>query len=80
MLLYLHDGVPTDESPAAAAATVAKLRTRGNVVLGVYVGPQEQIAQLQAIFGITGTIPVSDLSDLPKRLGRLLLKNAERRT
>ena len=79
LLLYLHDGVPTDESPAAAAATVAELRQRGIIVLGVYVGPQEQIAQLQAIFGLTGTIPVSDLSDLPKRLGRLLLKNAARR-
>ena len=79
LILYVHDGVPTDESPATAAATVAELRTRGITVLGVYVGPQEQIAQLQAIFGITGTIPVSDLSDLPKRLGRLLLKNAGRR-
>jgi nitric oxide reductase activation protein len=73
-VLYTHDGQPTDETPDEVAATVAALRRHGIVVLGVYVGPQDEIDQLQAIFGIDQTIPVARLTDLPARLGRLLLK------
>lgn len=78
LILYLHDGIPTDEPPAAAAATVAELRKRGLLMLGVYVGPQEQLSALEAIFGPDDTVPVTDLRDLPRRLGRLLLKHRAR--
>lgn len=74
LVLYVHDGAPTDETPAFAATTVAALRRKGMAVLGVYVGPQKQIAKLQAIFGTEYTIPVERLTDLPARLGRLLLR------
>lgn len=80
LILYIHDGAPTDERPEAAAVTVAAVRKQGIIVLGVYLGDQEQIAQLQAIFGSDHTIPVAELRDLPQRLGRVLLKNVKRRT
>jgi len=80
LMLYIHDGAPTDERPEAATATVAAVRKQGIIVLGVYLGDQEQIAQLQAIFGSDHTIPVADLRDLPQRLGRILLKNVKRKT
>jgi hypothetical protein len=74
LVLYVHDGQPSDEKPHEVAATITALRRKGIVVLGVYVGPQEKIAKLQAIFGSDQTIPVERLTDLPARLGRLLLK------
>lgn len=79
LILFIHDGIPTDERPEAAAATVADVRKHGISVIGVYVGPQEQLAQLQAIFGSDHTIPVAELRDLPQRLGRILVANVKRK-
>jgi hypothetical protein len=79
LVLYIHDGVPTDEPADSVSATVGRLRRIGLHVVGVFVGDQEQLAQLEAIFGAEHTIPVAQLVDLPGRLGRLLLKYTGRR-
>jgi hypothetical protein len=47
-------------------------------VVAPYVGEQSYISNLAAIFGNQWTIPVEQLPDLSKRLGRLLLKYAQR--
>jgi hypothetical protein len=74
LVLYIHDGVPTDERADEVAATVAELRRHGIVVLGVFVGEQDQLSLLQRVFGVEHTVPVTELAALSKRLGRLLLK------
>jgi hypothetical protein len=73
LILFIHDGLPTDEPASAATTTVDELRRRGTHIIGVFVGDQAQLPQLEAIFGAPHTIPVTTVADLPQRLGRLLL-------
>lgn len=72
LILYIHDGCPTDEDPNAVRATVQRVRQRGIIVIGIYVGPQDDVALLQAIFGPDHTIGVQDITKLPDRLWPIL--------
>ncbi len=72
LIVYIHDGQPTDETPQAVAETVAAVRRDGTIVLGLFVGDQCELPQLQAIFGPDDTIGVADLAKLPERLGVIL--------
>jgi hypothetical protein len=72
LIVYIHDGQPTDETPQAVAETVAAVRRDGTIVLGLFVGDQCELPQLQAIFGPDDTIGVADLAKLPERLGAIL--------
>ena len=49
-------------------ATVAMLRRQGTLVVGVYVGPQEHLARLEAIFGAADTLPVAQMHEVPQAL------------
>ncbi|MBP1466215.1 hypothetical protein EYB53_010910, partial [Candidatus Chloroploca sp. M-50] len=79
LILYLHDGVPTDEPPTMVAATVATVRRQGTLVVGVYVGPQEHLERLEGIFGAADTLAVARLRTLPQALGRVLQRAAATR-
>jgi hypothetical protein len=76
LILYVHDGKPTDELPESVKETLAALRRKKTIIVGVYVGPKEGFKKLQDIFGVEFTILVERLSDLPKRLGRILVRYA----
>ncbi|PDW00556.1 hypothetical protein [Candidatus Chloroploca asiatica] len=76
MILYLHDGVPTDEPPTMVAATVAMVRRQGTLVVGVSVGPQEHLERLEGIFGAADTLAVARLREVPPALGRVLQRAA----
>jgi len=78
VIIYLHDGRPTDESADAVRATVERLRKAGHIVIGLFVGSQREVARLEAIFGKDDTIGVDDLTRLPDRLGRILLRYARK--
>ncbi|NCC34273.1 MAG: hypothetical protein EOM24_20015 [Chloroflexia bacterium] len=52
--LSLPDGVPTDEPAAMVGATVATVRRQGTLVVGVPVGPREQLAALRPSGHATG--------------------------
>jgi hypothetical protein len=78
VIIYVHDGRPTDETAEAVAATVAQVRKTGLIVLGLFIGDQRELARLEAIFGKDDTIGVDDLKRLPERLGRILLRYARR--
>jgi len=60
-------------------ATVAMLRRQGTLVVGVYVGPQEHLARLEAIFGTADTLPVAQVCEVPQTLGRVLQRAASTR-
>jgi hypothetical protein len=77
VILYIHDGLPTDEQPETIMAVLGRIRRKGMLVFAPYVGDQSNIGKLLAIFGMPWTIPVEQLSDLSKRLGRLLLRYAQ---
>ncbi|WP_141508834.1 hypothetical protein [Candidatus Chloroploca asiatica] len=79
LILYLHDGVPTDEPAAMVSATVATVRRQGTLVVGVYVGPQEHLERLEGIFGAADTLPVARLREVPQALGRVLQRAAATR-
>ncbi|WP_129677306.1 hypothetical protein [Candidatus Chloroploca sp. Khr17] len=79
LILYLHDGVPTDEPAAMVSATVATVRRQGTLVVGVYVGPQEHLGRLEGIFGAADTLAVARLRTLPQALGRVLQRAAATR-
>lgn len=72
VIVYIHDGQPTDETPQAVAKTVAAVRRDGIIVLGLFVGDQRELPKLAAIFGPDDTIGVVDLAKLPERLGAIL--------
>jgi hypothetical protein len=72
LIIYIHDGEPTDERPAVVRQTVEALRRDGLIVIGLFVGDQRELPKLQAIFGANDTIGVSELTRLPERLGTLL--------
>lgn len=72
VIVYIHDGQPTDEPPQAVAKTVAAVRRDGIIVLGLFVGDQRELPKLAAIFGPDDTIGVADLAKLPERLGSIL--------
>jgi hypothetical protein len=76
LILYIHDGRPTDETAEEVQCTLAGLRRKGTIIVGVYVGHKSGFESLQAIFGGEFTILVERLSDLPKRLSRILVKYA----
>jgi hypothetical protein len=71
LLIYLHDGQP-NEPVEAIRATLARVRAQGITVVGLYIGPQTDVARMQAIFDPEWTIATDKLSDLPARMGRLL--------
>lgn len=71
LLLYVHDGQPNDQ-PEAIRAALARLRARGLVVLGLYIGPQEGRDALSAIFDPEWTIAAAHPGDLSALLGRVL--------
>jgi hypothetical protein len=72
LIVYIHDGTPTDERPEAVRRTVEAVRRDGLIVIGLFVGEQSELPKLEAIFGADDTIGVSDLKKLPERLGILL--------
>lgn len=78
LILYLHDGVPTDEPAAMVSATVATVRRQGTLVV-MYVGPQEHLERLEGIFGAADTLPVARLREVPQALGRVLQRAAATR-
>jgi hypothetical protein len=78
LIVYVHDGEPTDESPREIVSVLKDIRRRGTLVVAPYVGDQSDIANLSAIFGNQWTLPVERLPDLSKRLGRLLLRYARK--
>lgn len=72
LILYIHDGRPTDESPEAAAATVQAVRRQGYHVVGLFVGNQADYKLLSGIFGADHTVGIEELRKLPERLGLLV--------
>lgn len=72
LILYVHDGEPTDETEEEVAETVTRVRKSGIIVLGVYIGPAYGLERLQRIFGAPYTIYVEDVSKLDERLGSVL--------
>lgn len=76
LIIFIHDGEPTDESPEDIQRVLSEIRREGMLVVAPYVGEQSEIKLLQNIFGIQWTIPVKELSGLAKRLGRLLKRYA----
>ena len=75
LIVYLHDGNPTDESPEQVATTITRLRrAHGTVIIGLFLGNQSELPKMQAIFGRDWTIGVEELHQLPARLGRILAK------
>jgi nitric oxide reductase activation protein len=72
LILYIHDGEPTDETPEEVAASVSRVRRAGLVVLGLYLGPQNRVARMEAMFGREWIIATGDRTRLPGLLGRLL--------
>ena len=80
VVMYLHDGLPEDESPEAVKATIDGLRrAKGTVILGLFLGDQAQLPRMQAIFGRDFTIGVEHLDHLPARLGRILTRYRQAR-
>jgi hypothetical protein len=78
LIIYIHDGMPTDEKETTIISVLKDIRRKGNLVVAPYVGDQSDIARLAAIFGPQWTLAVPQLSDLSKRLGRLLLRYAHK--
>ena len=78
LILYVHDGMPTDERPEVIVKALKDIRRKGTLVVAPYVGDQADIGKLRAIFGTEWTLSIERLPDLTKRLGRLLLKYAQR--
>ena len=78
LIISIHDEMPTDEYPATIVMVLKDIRRKGTLVVAPYVGEQSYISNLAAIFGNQWTIPFEQLPDLSKRLGRLLLKYAQR--
>lgn len=76
LILYVHDGIPTDEHATTIVSELKDIRRTGTLVVAPYVGDQSDIGNLAAIFGTPWTLPIGHLPDLSKRLGRLLLKYA----
>ncbi len=75
VMIYAHDGRPEDETPEEVKATIDRLRrTKGTVIIGLFLGDQGSLPAMQAIFGREYTVGVDDLQHLPVRLGRLLAK------
>ncbi len=75
VVIYVHDGRPEDETPEAVKATIDRLRrSKGTVIIGLFLGDQRNLPMMQAIFGREWTVGVDDLQQLPARLGRLLAK------
>jgi hypothetical protein len=72
LVVYIHDGEPTDERPEAVRQTVEDVRRDGLIVIGLFVGDQRELPKLETIFGADDTIGVSELTRLPERLGTLL--------
>lgn len=68
LIVYIHDGAPTDETPEAVKATVAQLRRNGILVVGLYIGPQARFEKIVAIFGDEHAVGVEDVTQLPHRL------------
>jgi len=77
LVLYVHDGQPDDDADDVRAS-VAGLRAWGLVVLGLYLGPQEERSDLAALFGTPWTIGVADPAALPGLLGRVLTRYRQR--
>lgn len=75
VVVYVHDGQPEDETPETVRVTIERLRrTKGTVIIGLFLGDQDSLPAMQAIFGHAYTVGVDDLGRLPARLGRLLAK------
>jgi hypothetical protein len=74
LIVYIHDGEPTDERPDAVRRTVKDVRRTGLIILGLFVGDQRELPKLEAIFGSEHTIGVADLKKLPERLGTILTR------
>ncbi len=79
MLLYIHDGEPTDEQPEEVRTAVEETRRAGIVVVGLYIGEQSGLCRMEAIFGSRWTIGAENLPGLTLHLGRLLTRFRERR-
>lgn len=73
LLLYLHDGMPNDPVERIHV-TLARVRASGITVVGLYIGPQDNLAAMQAIFGAEWTIGTDNLAALPARVGRILTR------
>ena len=75
VVIYLHDGRPEDETPEEVSATIAQLRrTRGTVIIGLFLGDQRNLPAMEVIFGREFTVGVDDPQHLPARLGRILAR------
>lgn len=79
VLLYIHDGEPTDERPEEVRATVEEMRRAGIVMVGLYLGEQSGLCHMEAIFGARWTIGAESLPGLTLQLGRILKRFRERR-
>ncbi len=71
LIIYIHDGEPTDETPMAVRTTVERVRRSGIGVIGLFIGDQRDLPKMQAIFG-SDTIGVAAGDALAPRLGRIL--------
>lgn len=78
LIIYIHDGMPTDERPSTIVSLLKDIRRKGTLVVAPFVGEQSDIALLSALFGAQWTLPIERLPDLSKRLGRLLVKYARK--
>lgn len=72
LIIYIHDGSPTDESPGEVKMTVDRLRSQGYHIVGLFVGSQYEYGKLAAIFGAEHTLGVEDLRKMPDRLAQLV--------
>jgi len=76
VIIFVHDGIPTDEGKKSIIHTLEAIRKKGTLVFAPYVGEQSGIGGLQSIFGHEWTIPAPTRHDLITRVSRLLLKYA----
>ncbi len=77
LIIYIHDGAPTDETPASVRATVEAVRRSGIGVIGLFIGDQADLPKMEAIFG-HDTIGVATGRDLAPRLARILKRYRSR--
>ncbi len=77
LLIYIHDGAPTDETPAQVRATIEAVRRAGIGVIGLFIGDQGHLAKMEAIFG-HDTVGVASGRELAPRLGRILKRYRSR--
>jgi hypothetical protein len=72
IIVFIHDGQPTDERPSEVKETIDGLRKEGLAIIGVFMGPGVGAPVVRQMFGDEFSIIVPTFSDLPRRLGLIL--------